>query len=211
MRIRTALPLTVAMIALVGVRAQAVTLQDVVELSQAGIGDVVLIELIDMDDIAYPLTPSRLRALKAAGVSDQVLLALLRSGRSAGEEPTAAPRRRAARGTGRPNGCPARRRGVCEPALTRVVPVPVFVPTRPARRSAGEERASGPQTPLGFGGVGGFSSTSALTTVTTSTGTTTATTTAATTITRTSREPTYWGWGGKKRPGSWNGHSDRDR
>jgi hypothetical protein len=82
MRARTAVCVTIAVIALAGVRAWAVTLEDIVELSQAGIGEVVLIELIEMDDIAYPLTPSRLRALKGAGVSDQVLLALLRSGRS---------------------------------------------------------------------------------------------------------------------------------
>ena len=74
----------IAVIALTGPRARAVTLEEVVELSQAGIGEVVLVELIEMDDIAYLLTPTGLRSLKGAGVSDQVLLALLRSGAVSG-------------------------------------------------------------------------------------------------------------------------------
>ena len=42
MRARTAVCVTIAVIALAGVRAWAVTLEDIVELSQAGIGEVVL-------------------------------------------------------------------------------------------------------------------------------------------------------------------------
>ena len=199
MRVRTWVCVTVAVIALGGVRARAVTLEDVVELSQAGIGDVVLIELIEMDDIAYPLTPSRLRALKGAGVSDQVLLALLRSGRSAdGDRPAAASRNDSPR-TSRSDRCRTGTRAVCQPVVTRFVPVPVLVPTRPARRTGARQRAPGPRTSLGFGGVSGFSSLSMLTTVTTGTATTTR------------RAPIYWGWGGKKRPGSWNGHSETTR
>ena len=196
MRARTALYVTIAMIALAGVRAHAVTLEDVVELAQSGIGDVVLIELIEMDDVAYPLTPFRLRGLKAAGVSDQVLLALLRSGRSPDGDPPAEARRDAGRRTSRSDGCPTRTAAACEPVVTRVVPVPVLVPARPARRTGGRERAPEPLTVLGFGGVGGFSPLSTVTTETTGT------------ATSTRREPSYWGWGGKKRPGSWDGHSD---
>jgi len=75
--------------------ARAITLKDVAELSRASIGEAVLIE---MDDIAYPLTPSKLRvpklkALKRAGVSDRVLLALLRSGQSADGDRLAAAKR----------------------------------------------------------------------------------------------------------------------
>ena len=78
--------------------ARAATLKDVSELSRAGIGEAVLIELIEMDDIAYPLTGGRLRAptlraLKRAGVSDMVLVALLRSGRSADGDRLAAAQR----------------------------------------------------------------------------------------------------------------------
>ncbi len=190
------------MIAL-GVGARAVTLEEVVELSQAGIGEVVLIELIEMDDIAYPLTPARLRALKGAGVSDLVLLALLRSGRSADGDGPAVARRHDGPRTSRSDGCRTRTRAACEPVVTSIVlvpvPVPVLVLTQPARRTGGRGRAPGPRTSLGFGGVSGFRFLSTLTTVTTGTATTTP------------REPTYWGWGGKKRPGAWNEHSETNR
>jgi len=185
--LRVAVCVTIAVIALTGPRARAVTLKEVVELSQAGIGEVVLIE---MDDIAYPLTPIGLRSLKAAGISDQVLLALLRSGRSAdGHWPaTAQPDER--RRTTRSDRCRGRARAVCEPVVTRIVPVP----TRPARGVG--RRRSGPRTAFGFGGVSGFSLLSAG---------------ATGSATSTRREPVYWGWGGKKRPGSWNGHSETNR
>ena len=80
--------------------ARGVTLTDVGTLSQAGIGEAVLIELIAMDDIAhpatrFPLSAPKLVELKRARVSDKVLLALLHRGRSAdGDRFTAAQRHR---------------------------------------------------------------------------------------------------------------------
>ncbi|MCH7749433.1 MAG: hypothetical protein IH939_15200 [Acidobacteria bacterium] len=50
----------------------------------------MLLDLIETDDIACPTTPSRLTALKGAGASDQVLLALVRNGRSADDDRPAA-------------------------------------------------------------------------------------------------------------------------
>ena len=73
--------------------AQAVTFKDVVKLSRAGIGEGVLLKLIEMGNIACPITPSQLKALKSAGASDQVLLALLHNERSADDERPAAARR----------------------------------------------------------------------------------------------------------------------
>ena len=197
MRAGIVLCVTIGVIALAGARAQAVTLSDVIELSQAGIGDVVLIELIEMDDVAYPLTPPRLRSLKAAGVSDEVLLALLRSGRSVDGNESAVARRGGRQVTGRSDGC-GTGRATCKPAVATIVPVRVLVPARPAQGTGGREPASRPRTVPGFGGVSG----SALSTITTG-----ITDTAA----MTRREPSYWGWGGKKRPGSWNGHSGASR
>ena len=155
----------------------------------------MLIELIKMDDITYPLDPSRLRALKGAGVSDHVLLALLRSGRSADGDLPGAARRDATRRTTRSDGCRPTTRAACESVVTSIV----LVPTRPARAIGGRQRAPGPQTALGFGGVSGLSALSTRTTRTTGT------------VTNTRCEPVYWGWGGKKRPGSWNGHSETNR
>ena len=104
MRVGLVLCLT-GLVAFAGTRAQAITLSDVVELSQAGIGDVVLIELIEMDDVAYPLTPARLRGLKAAGISDPVLLALLRSGRIADGSDVVGAARRGRQRTGQRHNC----------------------------------------------------------------------------------------------------------
>ena len=162
----SAVCVAIAVIALTGVRARAVTLEDVVELSQAGIGEVVLIELIEMDDIAYPLTPSRLRALKA-GLTDQVLLALLRSGRPADGNRIATAQRHESRRPTRSDGCRPKTRAACESVVQRIVPVsvfvPVLVPTRPVRGTGGSQRAPGPWTSFGFGGVSGSSSISTLT------------------------------------------------
>ena len=180
---------------LAGARAHAVTLEDVVELSQAGIGEVVLVELIRMGDIVYPLTPSRLRALKAQGLSDPVLLALLRSGRTARDDGLQR-NDRDRPGTTRTDGCGPGTRTACAPEVARVVPVPVLVPARAPASTPSGPRAEGPQTALGFGGVSGLGFVS--------------TTTAGTGPT-TGRKPVYWGWGGKKRPGSWNGHSNTNR
>ena len=78
------------------------------------------------------------------------------------------------------------------------MPVHVLVPVRPAQRTGGRERAPGPRTGPGFGWVSG----SALSTIMTG-----MTDTAATSR----REPSCWGLGGKKRLGSWNGHSKTSR
>ena len=194
MRVRMALSVAILVMTVAGVRAGAVTLEDIVELTQASISDVVLIELIEMDDSAYPLTPSRLRSLKAAGVSDQVLLALLRSGRSADPDGPPTERRDVDRRTSLSDGCRTRTRAACEPLF--MSSVPVLVPARPAGGPGGLDRAPGPRTSLGFGGVSGLSGLSTITPATTGTASTTRS------------KPTYWGWGGKKRPGSWNGHSE---
>jgi hypothetical protein len=189
MRARTFLLVTMAVVALAGTRLQAITLEDVVELSRVGVGDVVLVELIEIDENTYQLPPARLRALKLAGVSDRVLLALLRSGRVAQEDagvalPTDTRKRTTPAGCQRPGGS-------CDAVAPRIVAVPVLVPARPDR-STSESRQAGPRTPLGFGGVVGFNP---LPTVPTAT------------IIPAPREPVYWGWGGKKRPGSWTGNS----
>ena len=187
---------TIAVIALTGARARAITLEDIVELSQAGIGEVVLIELNQdgrhrVFTHAFPAQSTQgCRCVRpgAAGVAPQWAL----SGR-----PPRSPQaqRDESRRTTRSDGCRPRTRAACESVVTSIV----LVPTRPARAIGGRQRAPGPQTALGFGGVSGLSSLSTRTTRTTGT------------ATNTGREPVYWGWGGKKRPGSWNGHSETNR
>jgi len=70
----------------VSTAAQAVTLKDIVDLSKAGLGDEVLLALIDVDGGVFDVDPVTLKSLKAAGVSERVIVALVRSGR---ERPTA--------------------------------------------------------------------------------------------------------------------------
>ena len=71
----------VALLLLVSVRAEAVSVRDIIELSHAGLSDDVLVALIEVDDAPFSLDARRLLELRAAGVSDRVLLAMLRSGR----------------------------------------------------------------------------------------------------------------------------------
>lgn len=65
------------------VQAQAgdLTTRDIVELSRSGLGDDVLIALVDVDGGPFDLSPADLLDLKAEGLSDRVLAALVRAGR----------------------------------------------------------------------------------------------------------------------------------
>lgn len=62
-------------------RADAVTLQEIVAMSRAGLGDEVLLALIDINQQIYPIDPDTLKTLKDAGVSEKVILAVVKSGR----------------------------------------------------------------------------------------------------------------------------------
>lgn len=62
-------------------RADAVTLQEIVAMSRAGLGDEVLLALIEIDQQVYPVDPDTLKTLKDAGVSEKVILAVVKSGR----------------------------------------------------------------------------------------------------------------------------------
>ena len=80
--------LLVLLLALVPSPASAVTTKDVVSLSKAGVSDEVLLALIDRDKTIFTLDPDQLIALRNEGVSEAVVLAMLKSGR---QEPPDAP------------------------------------------------------------------------------------------------------------------------
>jgi hypothetical protein len=69
--------------------AQAVTLKDLMDLTKAGLGDDVLVALIEVDGGVFDIDAATLTRLKAAGVSEKVIVALVKSGRvrPAPEEP----------------------------------------------------------------------------------------------------------------------------
>jgi hypothetical protein len=85
------LVLVVAAVALLAGRAEALTIRDVIELARAGLGDEVLLALIEVDRGVYAIDPTTLKQLKAAGVSERVIVALVRSGRENPPEPAPMP------------------------------------------------------------------------------------------------------------------------
>ena len=63
-------------------RADALTVRDVIELSKANVGDQVLLALIDVDRSVFTLDTAALKQLKEGGVSEPVIIAMIRSGRT---------------------------------------------------------------------------------------------------------------------------------
>lgn len=172
--------------ALSAVRADALTVRDVIELSKAGVGDDVLLALIDVDRSIFTLDAATVKQMKEAGVSDQVMIALIRSGRT----PPLAPSTDASPAA---QADPAPQPSAPEPQVIVIdhhdqqqpvrdvaVPVafPVFVPTSGVRQEhvtrivntddGGLVRVREPVP---------FNCTKA--------------------------EPVFWGNGGKRRPGTW--------
>jgi hypothetical protein len=64
-------------------RAEALSVRDVIELSKAGLGESVLLALIEVDRSIFAIDTATLKQLKEAGVSDAVIVAMIRSGRPA--------------------------------------------------------------------------------------------------------------------------------
>lgn len=127
-------------------RAEAVTVRDIIELSKTGLGDDILIALIEVERKVFPIDAATLKLLKDSGVSDRVIIAMVRSGRLPEPPPPAvapidAPvlseRGAAARVEAPPQVIVIER----EPQVREirevrevVVPVPVYVPiVRPRR------------------------------------------------------------------------------
>ena len=77
--------LLIMVVALIGVsisRAEAITLREIVELTRAGLSDDILLALIEVDQRVFEIDPDTLKALKAAGVSTRVIVAIVKSGRT---------------------------------------------------------------------------------------------------------------------------------
>lgn len=76
------LVLVVALLAVPSAPADALTVRDVVELTRAGLGEEVLLALIEVDPSVFPIDTATLRYLKDAGVSQRVIVAMVRSART---------------------------------------------------------------------------------------------------------------------------------
>src|SRR5215212_833401 len=81
-RMRRYLMLCVCLLGMLPLRAEALTVRDVLELSRAGLGEEVLLALIEVDQSVFPIDSATLRSLKTAGVSERVIVAMVRSART---------------------------------------------------------------------------------------------------------------------------------
>jgi len=126
---RRLLPLVLVLLAFVPARVDALTIRDIVELSKAGLGEDVLLALIEVDPSVFAIDAGTLKMLKEAGVSQKVIVAMIRSGRTPPPEPVNPPA---------PDPPPpADPRPVVvidhhDDAPTREVMVPVYVPVYPS-------------------------------------------------------------------------------
>jgi len=71
----------VLFVTVLSARADALTVRDVVELTRAGLGEEVLLALIEVDRSIFPIDAATIKQLKASGVSERVIAAMIRSGR----------------------------------------------------------------------------------------------------------------------------------
>ena len=169
----------VLLLTLVPARASALTVRDVIELTRAGLGDEILLALIDVDPSVFPIDSATLKRLKEAGVSERVIIAMIRSARlpAIAPEPVVAEQ---------PAPAPEPQVVVIEhhdpPQVREVavpVPVPVYIPVRTrGHHDSGHDR-SGSDHNVDSADDAAHRERGRRT------------------------EPVYWGTGGKLRPDAW--------
>jgi hypothetical protein len=80
--------LVLPLLTLFSLSASALTVRDVVELTRAGLREDVILALIEVDPSVFPVDTATLKMLKQAGVSERVIVAMVRSGRTHPPAPT---------------------------------------------------------------------------------------------------------------------------
>ena len=159
--------------------AEALSVRDILELSRAGLGDDVLLALIEVDPSVFPIDAATLKTLKGAGVSERVIVAMVRSARvpPAPLDPGAVPA---------DFPTPPEPQVIVidhhDAPIIREVPVvyPVYVPVYPRSVHARDVDDQGPRVPAHATVHRDGSSRDTK-----------------------SSEPVYWGWGGTLRPDAW--------
>jgi hypothetical protein len=201
---RRLLLLLVFVFALATGSAEAVSINDIIALSRAGLGDEVLLALIEVEGSVFTIDKSTLTKLKEAGVSERVIVAMVKSGRTRPPEPEPgadAPATDDPRNPRESAFPPEPQVVVIEhdrPIVQQVlvpVAVPVYVPVvsrrsfRPHAVRLGDQRIdTAPDFGVHLDPLADRPHKKA--------------------------EPVYWGWGGKPRPDGWKVEShgrDRDR
>jgi hypothetical protein len=143
--------------------AFAVSLRDLVELSRAGVGDEVLVALIDIEPGPFQVSAEQVLQLRAAGLSDRVIARLIRHKQpvqaAAAPDGTAVAVEPPDAGTvvvpGQP---PAPAPGLTVQVQNVVMPasVPVFVPVFVGGHSGPARAAAASAAPPPYQGVGRF-------------------------------------------------------
>jgi hypothetical protein len=131
------IPLALVALILVPVRAEAITLREIIELTRAGLGEEVLLALIEVDQRVFPTDPETVRMLKQAGVSERVIVAIVRSGRIPQAVPETMPETMVVPQAAPPE--PASPQVIFierERPIVQQVAVPVYFPVVRASRSA---------------------------------------------------------------------------
>jgi hypothetical protein len=185
---RRSLCASVLVLALSAARAEAVSVRDVIELCKAGLSDSVLLALIEVDRSVFTIDAATIKQLKEAGVSETVIVAMIRSGR---QQPPPAPAADPMPQTDPPVDARPPQVIVIDhhdsqpppPPQPIVYPVPVYVPVI--------------ANPYGFGrGVDRVTAT-----IGTDQGIVRARIPVPPNCVK--AEPVFWGFNGKLRPGSW--------
>jgi hypothetical protein len=171
------------MTTLTAASADALTVRDVVELSKAGLSEQVLLALIEVDHSVFAIDTATLKQLKQAGVTDAVIVAMIRSGRETALVAPPVPIAPEPPPQAEPQVVVVDHHDV-QPAQPVYYPVPVYVPV-----------ASG-----AINGRHGRGQT-VTTTISTDQGIVKARVPVPSNCVK--AQPVYWGFGGKLRPGSW--------
>lgn len=137
---RRVLPIVLAVLLLGPATANAVTIDDIVALSKAGVADSVLIALIDADQTVFDLTPQQIVELKRAGVSDNVVVKMVGTPREFdGREPRREPPTLVIIGERSPGAEP-----LPPPPPSFTVVTPIFIPAVPVDRWRTPAHRDGP-------------------------------------------------------------------
>jgi hypothetical protein len=180
--------MVVAVLIASAVRAEAITLREIVELTKAGLSEEVLLALIEVDQRVFSIDSDTLKSLQDAGVSPRVIVAIVKSGRMPAAEPVVPERVVTERIVEVDRADPPAPQIVVidRPVVHEVpvaVPVYVAVGDRSMVRHRREPYVVPPSPFIPFGSV---------------------------TVPRVEpdppkrAEPVYWGFGGKRRPDTWD-------
>ena len=83
---RLTIPILAAVCLLIASSTSAVTVDQVVALSKAGVSEAVILALIDRDRSVLTIDPEQIVTLKREGLSDTLITAMLQSGRDEAEQ-----------------------------------------------------------------------------------------------------------------------------